>query len=418
MEPITEKKSTPIRVCDSWTPPESSMKKEKTRPKIRACLGTSNGRSSMEWYTLDITDDDDREIVRCRCNCGCKCCATRMRHDTRDCPLLLPRATLINDEEGKYHGSWAVSGDQLYFVGVKVSRSSNFEPPTVLAFNLIDDDNNNGIVGSPRIGVNEQWIHKPGMLIPRDELSKTVALGGKLYVLGTGYDDHDHPWAEVYDPTSNSWDALPDPPFIPESCTCTLVAALEGDDDVDDDDKKDSGGSLIILSFEDGALMEYNVVSKSWKNMYKFELNARWVLLNLKSDGRAVAVGRVLYWFCGDGINCLYGLDLDTHVVYKSKPVADIDSHEPMLGHLGGNRFFLLYEYWQSTDDLWFQHAPPLPDGTQETKFFHCWKFNVSLGGSSTSTAREGEQTMTISQESSQSFVIKDGSFFTGCVLY
>ncbi|KAJ4823905.1 hypothetical protein Tsubulata_049538 [Turnera subulata] len=436
------------------TTESSSMEKKKTtttRPRSRRVCFSSIDDWCTEWYTIEITDqdDDDREIVRC---CGCGGCPKRMRHDTTGSPPLLPRATLINEEErSQYSGSWAVLGEKLYFLGVEElaitppspgddddsndddsyhpsdggdddSNDDDGDQPapdptpriggfssdfvsitTVLAFDLTIGDDNNDVVGPALMGLNQQWVHKPDMFIPRDEVSKTVVVGEKIYVFEAGYDDREHPWAEVYDPTSNTWDALPDPPFLPHEGF--FLAGLEPEEEDDDDDKKKGGGSIIILSVIDGVLMEYDVVSKSWKNKDVPGGD----LPNETQDGYAVAVGRVMYWFCIVD-HCLYGLDLDTYVLYTSKALVDL--REPMLGHFGGNRFFMLYDNRDTSDDLCLQRAPapPLPDGTKDTTFLHCWKFSVSLDSSS--------RTLAVSQESSQSFVIKVGNFRRHCALF
>ncbi|KAJ4826282.1 hypothetical protein Tsubulata_051166 [Turnera subulata] len=198
MEPIMEKKSA-ATATTTTTPP--------TTPRRRLCIGAEDGRGrGREWYTVDITEDDDREIVRCSCNCGCASCAKRMRHDTRGSPSLLPIAILKFGKKCRDAYNWAVLGDQLYVLALKKRRLSEFGPimPTLLAFDLTDPSAPN------------QWMHKPDMLAPRSDSPSMVVVGGKLYALGGLDEDHYHCWAAVYDPTSDTWEDLPDPPFLPE----------------------------------------------------------------------------------------------------------------------------------------------------------------------------------------------------------
>ncbi|KAJ4844529.1 hypothetical protein Tsubulata_026052 [Turnera subulata] len=248
---------------------------------------------------------------------------------------------------------------------------------TVRALDLTTNGNN-----TPR------WQRKARMLVPRYPPC-TVVVGGKIYALG-GSDPADKPWAEVYDPTSNIWEALPPPPKIPEPGYEFLSARLE-----DDNDREK--GSIIVLSVRDELLLQYNVANRSW-NMSKLQ---RWsggpACRMGDPSGPALAVGRMVYWFsCRSGH--LYGVHLDTHKLYESELVMDVPSNwvqRPLLGHLGGHKFFLLHGS--------FYESP------KAGVMMHCVKFSVALV--------DARKEMTISLESSQSFVIKAGQIGNGCVV-
>ncbi|KAJ4850551.1 hypothetical protein Tsubulata_028073 [Turnera subulata] len=391
------------------------------------------GNKNTYWYTFELSKEgeDDRIIVPCRCDCGCRC-AKRFRHDTtKDTPFLSPTKVLPQkDRDGP---GWTVIGNQLYRLGGTIATKKHNCPysykqtKTVRALDLTrnttTEKSTDGGNYTPR------WQHKPRMLAPR-RIPKTVVVGGKLYVLGwldeisqacragilisiikyvLGWltdDDDEQPWGEVYDPTSNTWEALPPPPKF---LKCNFFwAGLEDDND----GKK---GSIIILSVMDERVLEYNVATKSW-NVSELPngFGRHWVG---NPGGPAVAVGRMLYWFCSNSCR-LYGVHLDSHIVHKSELVVDVLKDglgEPMLGHLGGHKFFLLHpDYdigYDIDDDDDYDDDDDDDDDYERPKTIpiHCLKFSVGLVA--------GSKRMSISVESSQSFVIRNFLRFNGCVV-
>lgn len=66
---------------------------------------------------------------------------------------------------------------------------------------------------------NDGWKFGPPMNTARDmSFSHTMVLDGKLYVLGglpllsLQPQQHQYRWMEVFDPSSSTWEALPNPP--------------------------------------------------------------------------------------------------------------------------------------------------------------------------------------------------------------
>ncbi|KAJ4823030.1 hypothetical protein Tsubulata_012345 [Turnera subulata] len=362
-----------------------------TTGKKRSVCFSVEDKWGTEWYTFDLSTAGDHKVIACPCS-------RRIRHVTQGSPCLLPRAFLPREDGGSFLG-WAVlGGGQLYAVG----GAGNTAPQCLQTVRGLDLSSTCTAGG---------WVAKPPMLVPRCN-PHTATVGGKLYVLGGASDYGRDPWGEVYDPESNTWEALPDPPFIPK--TGFFSAGLE---------EEEEDGCVIILSVLGRVLMEYSVGAKRWKMC---ELPVNRYLHTQHSDGPAIAVGRVLYWY-SIYTRCLYGLDLGTHALYAGKLVVNVPDHEnAMLGHLGGQSFFLLHGNYDSTRDEWFHPAPALPDGTAETKFLHCLKFRVDQCSSTTTGGGGGGggggagQKLNIGLESSQSFVIKyvnnDGPCFVGCV--
>ncbi|KAJ4844991.1 hypothetical protein Tsubulata_041959 [Turnera subulata] len=384
------------------------MKRKSNKSVCFSVLGSKN----TYWYTFEVSKEgeDDRIIVPCRCDCGCPC-AKRFRHDTtaQATPLLSPTKVLPQkDREGP---GWTVVGNQLYRLGGRSSDKSYKKTRTVRALDLTRNTTTRKSNDS-----GGKWQRKPRMLAPKSA-PHAVVVGGKLYVLGWKEigNDEDQPWAEVYDPATNTWEALPLPPKILKYNF--FWAGLEDDND----GKK---GSIVFLSVLDEILLEYNVATKSW-NVSKLRNGFGGRLRTGSRGGPAVAVGRMLYWFCDCSCR-LYGLHLDSHMLYKSELVVDVPDPEdgpdvePMLGHLGGHKFFLLHPnyddcYVVDDEDDYLSHDSDSDsdddDERPTTTLIRCLKFSVGLVA--------GRKRMNISVESSQSFVIKNGPglVFKGCVV-
>jgi hypothetical protein len=197
-------------------------------------------------------------------------------------------------------------------------------------------------VNSPSDG----WKLSPPMTLSR-HYPKTTVLDGNLYVLG-GFASNSPPnligWMEVFDPISQTWNSLPNPPspICPYNFTCS---ALES--------KKQ------ILVIEDSADMcrtkfhTYDVNTTCWTTC---EIQSHDLFVH-RSSKTPVAVGTTLYWVDMDDCNkadyCLiqaYDLDKDvwlhggfnTGQIFRS-PEIDFTGYLPRLVHLGGLKFgFLL----------------------------------------------------------------------------
>ncbi|KAJ4833076.1 hypothetical protein Tsubulata_001051 [Turnera subulata] len=121
------------------------------------------------------------------------------------------------------------------------------------------------------------------------------------------------PWGEVYDPLTNQWTALPDPPT--RGPTTTMAAAV-GDD---------HGHGLLLLLLlllrpSDGDLYQYDAVSNSWKvyhDIPKPQKRRFPYPESIEGQPSVVAVGRNLYWFHAKKGN-LFAFDLDRHILYSS----------------------------------------------------------------------------------------------------
>ncbi|KAJ4845059.1 hypothetical protein Tsubulata_015501 [Turnera subulata] len=388
------------------------MKRKSSNSVCFSVLGEKN----TYWYIFEVSkegEDGGRIIVPCRCDCGCHC-AKRFRHDTtsQGTPFLSP--TKVLPKKDREDPGWTVVGNQLYRLGGTVCTEEleellySKEPTqTVRALDLTikrGSDSNN----------NSPWQHKRPMLVHRSR-PQTVVVGEKLYVLGGKLNDDDNkPWAEVYDPVDDIWEALPRPPKIPRHDKFFSTG-------LEDDNDREKGGSIIVLSLEDEILLEYHVANKCW-NMSK--LPGRTSMLPKRFDhdirdqipcGSAVAVGHMLYWF--SSCTCrLYSLHRDTHDLYTSEIVVDVPSEyeePPMLGHLGGDKFFLLHKNYDNSyyddDDEEGCRSDSDNDQRQKTLLMHCLKFSVAL------VLRKKK--MKISHESSQSFLIKNNRRFNGCVV-
>ena len=104
-----------------------------------------------------------------------------------------------------HRSSWALMGSKLYCVGgalhelnkSKKKKSDYSRLVRVFDFNF------------PHNG----WNKNLSLMISRREMPGLAVLDGKLYVFGgTGWCNKKSPWAEVYDPSLDKWEALPQPP--------------------------------------------------------------------------------------------------------------------------------------------------------------------------------------------------------------
>ena len=191
---------------------------------------------------------------------------------------------------------------------------------------------------------SDGWKLSPPMTLSR-HYPKTTVLNAKLYVLG-GFANNSPPnlngWMEVFDPISQTWNSLPNPPspICPYNFTCS---ALES--------KKQ------ILVIEDSTNMcrtkfhTYDVNTTCWTTR---EIQSRDLFVH-RSSKTPVAVGTTLYWVDVDDCNkadyCLiqaYDLDKDvwlhggfnTGQIFRS-PEIEFTGYLPIprLVHLGGQKF-------------------------------------------------------------------------------
>ncbi|KAJ4842499.1 hypothetical protein Tsubulata_027090 [Turnera subulata] len=283
-------------------------------------------------------------------------------------------------------------GNQLYLLGGTTRNKKDLKEVT-RTVRALDLTRSTATESSSNGGGNytRGWQRKPLMIVPRRR-SQAIVLGGKLYVFGgVGVDDDDAPWAEVYDPISNTWEALPQPP---EGFGYGFLSASLKDDN---DEEK---GSVVL--FQHGKVMEYHVANKCW-SMTELPDSVYHAINDDKIlHGPTVAIGRMFYWFCM--VTCrLHGLHLDTHILHTSDVMIDIPSilcgcdYKPMLGYLGGHKFFLLHEDYD-------RYKTRKRTGTT---LIHCLKFSVDL------VARK--KWLDVSLESSQSFVIKAPYMMNDC---
>uniref|UniRef100_A0A2N9IQE7 Uncharacterized protein n=1 Tax=Fagus sylvatica TaxID=28930 RepID=A0A2N9IQE7_FAGSY len=154
-------------------------------------------------------------------------------------------------------------------------------------------------VNSPSDG----WKLSPPMTLSR-HYPKTTVLDGNLYVLG-GFASNSPPnligWMEVFDPISQTWNSLPNPPspICPYNFTCS---ALES--------KKQ------ILVIEDSADMcrtkfhTYDVNTTCWTTC---EIQSHDLFVH-RSSKTPVAVGTTLYWVDMDDCGLKFGFLLQSSI--------------------------------------------------------------------------------------------------------
>ncbi|XVF76077.1 hypothetical protein PTKIN_Ptkin13bG0237200 [Pterospermum kingtungense] len=75
-----------------------------------------------------------------------------------------------------------------------------------------------------------EWVEIAKMLAGKRENPAALVVGGKIYVFGGVSSKGSDPFAEVYDPDSDKWEALPDPPDHLRTTVILFASAPDPDD--------------------------------------------------------------------------------------------------------------------------------------------------------------------------------------------
>ncbi|KAJ4846169.1 hypothetical protein Tsubulata_032603 [Turnera subulata] len=323
------------------------------RPPRSVCFSMRGPERRREWYTFDLSDNYG---ITCGPRSPDWVGLEHSHHRTIHsglCRRLRPTFCDEADKEFDNRVGWAVLGNHLYCLG---------GGGTVLAINLFSPE--------------EGW-------------------------------KREQPWAEVYDPVLDSWEPLPEPPRgppRPEEYYCSLTAG-------------DSEDGYLFFLDRSSKLLRYDVERKSWRCYSNLpcppEVDP--------STRRTICVGHVLYWFYRE-TGQLFAYDLRNQVAYSSDLVdwtfaCKYFGHTiklATLGHLGGNRFCLLYDTdpelnpWSMMNMFTYQNPEPssVPERFEDTTLLHCLKFRVRLVPE--------RESMKISLESCQGYLVKAGEFRGG----
>ncbi|XP_075657335.1 uncharacterized protein LOC142627374 isoform X2 [Castanea sativa] len=205
---------------------------------------------------------------------------------------------------------------------------------------------------------------------------KTIVVDGKLYVFGGLYGYKPIPedsssgrgWMGVYDPITEKWDSLPNPPFsssgvrVRDSYEPIMFAHLELEEDKHQImvvDLSNSEENNVCADF-----FKYNVMSSTWETW----LQQHWTLLYPYAQcGRAVVVDHTkAYWACIVSMEkrniqcCIFGFDLKSESWARERlnPTPFLGESEyfcwtsPGLLHLSDHKFCLLLSSRNSSEVL------------------------------------------------------------------
>ncbi|KAJ4844871.1 hypothetical protein Tsubulata_004365 [Turnera subulata] len=351
-------------------------------------LQQSGDWGRFEWYTFDLSSEDPI-ITNCSSSNYVHVHAYSDEIE-EEFESLTPKAYLYNDE-ARLPGWAVVGGHQLYALGGSGKSCKRYS----------NSVRRNDLLVSPRLcdpqtlGVPDKgWCRLPRMLSRREEPQSAV-VGDKIYVFGGAMGryykpSNRHPWSEVYDPKYNTWMPLPPPPFLPTRDF--LLASWEGEET--------THAYIAILSIHDRVSLLYDVDDRRWtQSEFPYHVDF--------AHGSAVVAGGLFYWFSPSEGN-LHAYDLDSKVLYTSSPVDPTfvngllrDEADPMLGHLGGDTFCLLYSLYSKVD----------PSTRTERRFLHCLKFNVTFDPNPT------RRRIKISLGFCQSYLVKHGFLCKGVLL-
>ncbi|KAF5177208.1 F-box/kelch-repeat protein SKIP6 [Thalictrum thalictroides] len=198
---------------------------------------------------------------------------------------------------------------KLYVIGGEVEDTNNPSVSISLKDVYIFDRK------SPESG----WTKGPSMRSGKS-FPKVIALDSKIYVIGCSsshgcIEDAPKPYAEVYDPTLNSWEDLPEPPVdVHKNGWIDGYAVIEN-------------GSKILVSMYNGGAFTYDVKGKLWGQFSSKTLMERggWF-------GRGAVIDHVMYSYYQ---GMVYGYDLSMNqwledpVLYLEEKVANIVVPDP-----------------------------------------------------------------------------------------
>ncbi|KAJ4826746.1 hypothetical protein Tsubulata_016835 [Turnera subulata] len=368
---------------------------ETKRTSICFAYNREGGWWRREWYIFDISSEDHKFEE------GISTSAGRWCLEVEGLEWLIPKAFIYDDEASE--PGWAVVGHHVYILGGAIpARDSCFKRDTkcVRRNDLLSPVCDPHTKGS----LDDGWRIQPRMLSPRSHPKATAVVGGKIYVFG-GLSDSDrrhrvsdrHPWAEVYDPKPNKWMPLPHPPSVPKA-KFLLAASWE--------EEETNNCYIAILSIRDRVLLLYDVANHCWTQS-ELPNSIHGAALDFPHHGQAVVAGGLFCWFA-PSTRILYAYDLERKILHTSSPLdpktfADVwldGREEPMLGHLGGNTFFLLFTCRPKLDDPTKRKRKINGRTLQRINFLHCLKFNVTF------SAPNG---INISLASCQSYLLNAG---------
>lgn len=187
---------------------------------------------------------------------------------------------------------------------------------------------------------DERWIRAPSMNTRRS-LPHKLALGSKLYVLGSDPRSKGC-YAEVFDPVTNKWVALPDPPY--QMSYFIISAALENPNRIlvaSQTPESLAPGCSYDNKF--AVFFVYDVGHGYWKML---EPARRKIHRNcpIGWGGMARAAGSFLYWITEDLDLLCYDLDLDMWLLGELNGIVlpHGDPFVPVFVHLENHRFCIL----------------------------------------------------------------------------
>jgi hypothetical protein len=235
------------------------------------------------------------------------------------------------------------------------SWKSNFAAlgSTIYGFGPDDSVFKLGAIGP----MTDRWIRAPSMNAHRSEPHKLV-LDSKLYVLGSDMPSRDF-YAEVFDPVTNKWVVLPEPPY--EMSYFRISAALENPNrilvasEVPQSPPINGGCSYDNLS---AVFFVYDVGHGDWKVLEPAQRKIH-PSCPLGTQGMAQAVANFLYWITKDLDLLCYDLDLDMWLLGPldgiKLPQCDDDPFCPAFVHLENHRFCILHCPLHVDNDYYIQ---------------------------------------------------------------
>jgi hypothetical protein len=316
-------------------------------------INTLQPDSGMEWYIIKVPDPE--------CDSYPFAKGKKEEVSTKN---LLP----FNIAKFYSYGNTTAIGSHLYDIGGVKDRTH---------LSQLDYHESRELWTLDLNRLSDGWKSGPPMTF-HGRFTHPMVLDDKLYVLGGGfyftfYDKFPsggNGWIEVFDPSLQTWESLPNPPFNMLRSRHVMAALLKSKKQIlVVVDQSHSEETLDYNSYSDdysgGKHVKfhiYDVTTRGWTTLPSVrKIHERALFRHENNLVIPVAIDNTLYWvfFDDDGVACMQAYDLDNNVWFQGRLNTStifgrhddvIDDSPPLLLHLHDQKFCILLQSF--TDNI------------------------------------------------------------------
>jgi hypothetical protein len=314
------------------------------------------GYSGMEWYIIKVPDPECDSYPF-------------PKGEKEEVNLSLSTKNLLPFNIAKFweNGNATAIGSHLYDVG-------GIKDPTNLSH--LDYCESRELWTLDLNRLSDGWKSGPPMTF-HGRFTPPMVLDDKLYVLGGGfyssfYDTFPsggNGWIEVFDPSLQTWESLPNPPFNMLRSHHVMAALLKSKKQilvvVDESSQETPDPFNYNSDFDDypegkhAKFHIYDVTTRGWTTLVPSvrKIHERALFRHLNNSVTPVAIDNTLYWvfFDHDGVAYMQAYDLDKNVWFQGRlntsTIFDFGKHgdvidysTPLLLHLHDQKFCILLQ--------------------------------------------------------------------------